>query len=179
MRKQDNKGGPKPSLNSLKQQDIRSRPAHSERLEERAERWPCAYTDGHRDCPLPGTMTSSPSPNENTKWYCRHHFQNLDDPATCQRILDEFERLPLPRTPDWRAEAIAKWTEEHAEDPIMKRAMLLAEGKGSREDKHDHLQDLIRLAKGITKPLPYDKAVRASPKANIHDPREDALEEEA
>jgi hypothetical protein len=159
MRKRNDKDA-KPTFAILKQQDIRSRPAYLESLEERAERWPCAYTDGHRQCPLPGTMTSSLSPNQDTKWYCWYHFQNLDDPATCQRILDEFERLPLPRNPDWRAEALAKWTEEHAEDPVVKRAWLLAEGKGSREDKHDLLQDLIRMAKGIATPLPYDPLER-------------------
>jgi hypothetical protein len=38
---------------------------------------------------------------------------------------------------------------------LMKRALLFAEGKGSDEDKHEHLQELIQIVKGM--PLPYDK----------------------
>jgi hypothetical protein len=43
---------------------------------------------------------------------------------------------------------------------LMARAMLFAEGKGTREDKSEHLQALARLARGIATPLPYDKAKR-------------------
>jgi hypothetical protein len=43
---------------------------------------------------------------------------------------------------------------------LMKRAMLFAEGKGTVEDKHEHLQDLIRMVKGIGTPLPYDPTRR-------------------
>jgi hypothetical protein len=49
--------------------------------------------------------------------------------------------------------------EAHADDPLVKRAWLLAEGKGSMQDKSDHLQALIQMVKG-TQPLPYDKTRR-------------------
>jgi hypothetical protein len=38
--------------------------------------------------------------------------------------------------------------------------MLLAEDKGTTEDKCDHLEALIRMAKGIATKLPYDPARR-------------------
>jgi hypothetical protein len=38
--------------------------------------------------------------------------------------------------------------------------MLFAEGRGSDEDKSDHLQELIRMCKGIATKLPYDPAKR-------------------
>jgi hypothetical protein len=53
---------------------------------------------------------------------------------------------------------LGEWLEAHADDPLVKRAWLLAEGKGSTEDKHDLLQDLIKMVKGA--PLPYDKTGR-------------------
>lgn len=43
---------------------------------------------------------------------------------------------------------------------LMARAQLFAEGKGSREDKRDHIQELACLARGIATPLPYDPAKR-------------------
>jgi hypothetical protein len=43
---------------------------------------------------------------------------------------------------------------------LVKRAHLLAAGKGSAEDKSDHLQELIQRVKGIQRPLPYDKTRR-------------------
>lgn len=55
---------------------------------------------------------------------------------------------------------LGEWLEAHADDPLVKRAWLLAEGKGSVEDKHDHLQELVRMCKGIAQPLPYDKTKR-------------------
>jgi hypothetical protein len=122
----------------------------------------CAYTDGLRRCPLSGTMTSTTSPRPDTRWYCRHHFEHLDDPATCQRILDELERLPQPKRQDWREEATGAWLEAHAHDPLVKRAHLLAAGLGSIEDKRDHLQDLMKLANRIATPLPYDPRSRLS-----------------
>lgn len=51
---------------------------------------------------------------------------------------------------------IAAWLKAHAEDPLVKRAHLLAQGRGSLEDKRDHLEALIRMAKGTATPLPYD-----------------------
>jgi hypothetical protein len=56
---------------------------------------------------------------------------------------------------------LGEWLEAHADAPLVKRAWLLAEGKGSVEDKRDHLQDLIKLAKGIATQLPYDPAKNA------------------
>jgi hypothetical protein len=70
------------------------------------------------------------------------------------------DRLTLPRCQDWRDEVMGLWIETHASDPLVKRAWLLAEGKGSVEDKSEHLQELIRLARGIATPLPYDPARR-------------------
>jgi hypothetical protein len=52
---------------------------------------------------------------------------------------------------------LGEWLEAHADDPLVKRAWLLAEGKGTAEDKSDHLQELIRMVKGT---LPYDKTKR-------------------
>jgi hypothetical protein len=43
---------------------------------------------------------------------------------------------------------LGSWLEEHAEEPIVKRAWLLAEGKGDAQDKREHLQELKRLALG-------------------------------
>jgi hypothetical protein len=55
---------------------------------------------------------------------------------------------------------IAAWLERHAEEPLVKRAWLLAEGKGDVADKRDHLHDLMKLARGIGRcganALPYD-----------------------
>ena len=45
---------------------------------------------------------------------------------------------------------LGEWLEAHADDPLVKRAWLLAEGKGSTEDKHDLLQDLIKMVNGRT-----------------------------
>jgi hypothetical protein len=39
---------------------------------------------------------------------------------------------------------IHEYMRDHADDPLMMRAWLLARGKGSKEDKHDHIRDLIR-----------------------------------
>jgi hypothetical protein len=61
------------------------------------------------------------------------------------------------RSWSWCDEHIAKYVEDHYDDPIMKRAMLLAEGKGSAEDKRDHLQDLIRMARGYQRPCPITR----------------------
>jgi hypothetical protein len=60
-------------------------------------------------------------------------------------------------------EHLAKYVEEHADEPIMKRAWLLAEGKGTAQDKRDHLQDLKAMVRGIATPLPYDPATRLAP----------------
>jgi hypothetical protein len=55
---------------------------------------------------------------------------------------------------------LERWLEAHAEDPLVKRAHLLAAGLGSIEDKRDHLQDLMKLANRIATPLPYDPGRR-------------------
>jgi hypothetical protein len=55
---------------------------------------------------------------------------------------------------------LGEWLEAHADDPLVKRAWMLAEGKGSAEDKSYHLQELICMCKGISQPLPYDKLKR-------------------
>jgi hypothetical protein len=41
-----------------------------------------------------------------------------------------------------------------------RNARLLAEGKGDRQDKREHLQALARMARGIATKLPYDPARR-------------------
>jgi hypothetical protein len=66
---------------------------------------------------------------------------------------------PEPQNPSKRLPLTYEVTPEHFSH-LMKRAMLFAEGKGTAEDKSDHLQDLIRMVKGIGTPLPYDKARR-------------------
>lgn len=54
--------------------------------------------------------------------------------------------------------AVVDWLEAHANDPVVKRAWLLANGLGTLQDKRDHIQDLISMTRGITTPLPYDKS---------------------
>jgi hypothetical protein len=67
---------------------------------------------------------------------------------------------PKPTSPGLKnlrgGDPTSAWLEAHAADPIVKRAHLLARGKGSREDKRDHLADLMKLANRIATPLPYD-----------------------
>lgn len=52
----------------------------------------------------------------------------------------------------------AAWLKAHADDPLVKRAYLLAQGLGSLEDKRDHLQSLPPWKRGTSSAWP-----RASP----------------
>jgi hypothetical protein len=61
--------------------------------------------------------------------------------------------------------AVQDWLEAHAGDPLVKRAYLLARGLGSIEDKRDFLEDLMKLARGMATPLPYDPRRRHLPTA--------------
>lgn len=92
-------------------------------------------------------------------------------PLYWQKYDEGFQRgLRGPQLARWAREqagvklivgdACRQWLDEHADDALVKRAMLLAQGKGSAEDKSDHLQELIRMVKGMSKPLPYDKSRR-------------------
>jgi hypothetical protein len=53
--------------------------------------------------------------------------------------------------------AVVDWLEAHANNPVVKRAWLLANGLGTLQDKRDHIQDLKAQILGIAIPLPYDK----------------------
>jgi hypothetical protein len=44
--------------------------------------------------------------------------------------------------------AMVDWLEAHADEPIAKRAWLLASGLGDKQDKLDHIQDLIQRLRG-------------------------------
>lgn len=44
---------------------------------------------------------------------------------------------------------IRKWLDDHQDDDIVKRAWLLARGRGDRMDMSEHLQDLITMAEKI------------------------------
>ena len=48
--------------------------------------------------------------------------------------------------------AVVDWLEAHANDPVVKRTWLLANGLGTLQDKRDHIQDLISMTRGITTP---------------------------
>jgi hypothetical protein len=72
---------------------------------------------------------------------------------------------------------LQRWLDAHAEEPIVKRAYLLAAGLGDEQDKRDHIQDLIRMVKGIATPLPYDKARREDVERSTLGKREEAIDE--
>jgi hypothetical protein len=86
--------------------------------------------------------------------YCLYHWQIFKG--------QEPQSQPLPiKERDWRDDRLDAWLAEHADDPLVKRARLLAEGKGSAEDKSEHIRALANLARGIaSRPLPYDKTRR-------------------
>lgn len=61
---------------------------------------------------------------------------------------------------DWCELAMDKWLDDHKDDALVKRAWLLADGKGDDMDLSEHLQDLSVMLKEAIKPLPYDKSRR-------------------
>jgi hypothetical protein len=72
---------------------------------------------------------------------------------------------------------LTRWLEHHSDDPqwgpLIKRSLLFAEGKGTKEDKHEHLQDLIRMVQGIATPLPYDPRRRHLPTEGVDNSKAD------
>lgn len=49
----------------------------------------------------------------NTQWYCRWHLATLDDPLAAANVLDDLERNPPRRSPDWREELVRDHLERH------------------------------------------------------------------
>lgn len=66
----------------------------------------CEYSDGINQCPAPGSLSHQTSGAG--RWYCASHFKHIEDKATCNRILDDYQMNGVPQKIDWRDELIAR-----------------------------------------------------------------------
>lgn len=109
----------------------------------------CAFLVHGSRCPEAGTMTEDvvgpgPGQPDSRRWLCRWHYQSRHDIEGARRVLDDLVAHKPPHVEDWRDKLVEAHIANVRDDPLMARAALIAEGRGSDEDKQDLLQDLQR-----------------------------------
>lgn len=114
-----------------------------------AERYRCAIEFDGVQCLEAGTLTDAiigpgKSEADHRRWLCRWHYPLQHDPVACRLVLDDLLAHRQPTPDNWREKLVRTTIEENRDDPLMARALLIAEGKGDDEDKRDLLRDLQR-----------------------------------
>lgn len=113
------------------------------------ERFRCAFTADGQNCPEMGAMTDAiigPAAGQADarRWLCRWHGRVRHDPAGGRLVLADL-LIHRQRTIDnWRDVLLRERMENNRDDPLMARALLIADGKGDDMDKADLLEDLRR-----------------------------------
>lgn len=111
------------------------------------ERHLCAFTAYGRNCPEAGTMTDATvgpgsGQADTRQWLCRWHFPVKGDFEGGARILDDLIGHKQSPAENWRDRLVREHIENNRNDPLMARALMIAEGKGDDQDKADLLKDL-------------------------------------